>query len=133
MDDLIAFLRARLDEDEAVARNAAVLPHGAADWHTGAEGSVFAAEPSQLHVRGAILSLDDIGTHIARWDPARVLAEVEAKRRMIDGVHPQVVSLEDAIHGEFSAYPEVDVPVLLLKTLALPYASHADYRPEWRS
>lgn len=124
MDDLIAFLRARLDEDEAIARNAAVLPYGATEWFAGAEGSVFAVEPSQLHVRGAILSLDDIGTHIARWDPARVLAEVQAKRRILD------LADDGGDGGHPDGYWAAKVDVIAI--LALTHAEHPDYREEWR-
>jgi hypothetical protein len=56
MDDLIAFLQARLDEDERSAH--AWLPFGNPD---------AAARD-----------------HIARHDPGRVLAEVAAKRAILD-------------------------------------------------
>ncbi len=54
-DDIIAFIKARLDEDEAAAK--AWLPFGNPD--------AAARE------------------HIARQDPGRVLREVEAKREII--------------------------------------------------
>jgi hypothetical protein len=50
---------------------------------------------------------------IARWDPARVLAECAAKRRIVEMYAGQ--------HGQ----PYV------LHFLALPYADHPDYRQEW--
>lgn len=114
MDELITWLRAQLDDDERAARAATVLPGGAAEWFTGAEGSVLAADPSQLHVRGAVLSLDDIGVHIARWDPARVLAEVEAKRRILDDFSWEA--------GQVRA----------IQLLAQPYAGRDGWREEWR-
>ncbi len=57
-------------------------------------------------------------------DPARVLAECEAKRRIVKAM----VDHDGYAYGEPSYY---DVP-LVLELLALPYASHPDYREEWR-
>ena len=62
------------------------------------------------------------GDHIARWDPARVLAECEAKRRIIELCGGWV--------------PDRDVSPLaadyILGLLAVPYAGHPDYDEEWR-
>jgi hypothetical protein len=81
--DLIEFLRARLDEDEVAARvNVSPLPNS----HTGEWQ--FIADERGMQVRDA--GNDTLivrhtwlneGDHIARHDPARVLAEVEATRR----------------------------------------------------
>lgn len=67
--------------------------------------------------------------HIARHDPARVLAECEAKRR--------IVARHDA-HLGHEPTPHI-VPRLkwregcdTLRLLALPYADHPDFREEWR-
>jgi hypothetical protein len=65
--------------------------------------------------------------HIARHDPARVLAEVEAKRRVITAEQDRVLEegpLPERMRGEI----ETDV----LRLLTLPYADHPDYREEWR-
>lgn len=68
---------------------------------------------------------DHSAAHIARFDPARVLAECEAKRRVVT-----------AIARWLDAHPDEDhVPAGddALCWLALPYADHPDYREEWRS
>jgi hypothetical protein len=54
----------------------------------------------------------------------RVLAECEAKRRIIEGIPAPMV-----IHGGVGA-PTSEPGILRL--LALPYANHPDYRAEWR-
>jgi hypothetical protein len=59
--------------------------------------------------------LSDRVEHIARHDPARVLADVEAKRRIV----------------EWDAEQPVDRGVLNI--LASVYADHPDYREEWRA
>jgi hypothetical protein len=96
MGDLTAWLRAQLDDDERVAAAAHVGP-----WRAErAAESVYADESSVVLMPGP---LDDWATyvvppqeegrdgiepadaeHIACWDPARVQAEVDAKRRIID-------------------------------------------------
>lgn len=129
MSALVEFLRARLDEDEEAARNAT-------------EGPWFADHPEPKHwgddpesaliVRGKVLCILDnqyggslCADHIVRHDPTRVLAEVAAKRGVID------------LYEIASASPELDRDAWLvltetLKLLALPSASHPDYDERWR-
>ena len=101
------FLTARLDEDEAVARSAR--------WHAVDYNS------------------SENEAHGQRWDPARVLAEVEAKRRIV-ALH------EPYSHGDLGdlclecaggAGEGADWPCRTLRILASVYASHKDYRDEW--
>lgn len=58
--------------------------------------------------------------YIVRWEPARVLVEVEAKRRIID------------LHAHFLGRMAVDeLADMTLRLLALPYANRPGYREEW--
>src|ERR671914_158660 len=99
MNDLVAFLRARLDEDEQAARAAAAGNPGSVATHWSAEqvdycsssgmlGKAWAVVPERVKGTAIAISPAEVRprfvTHIARHDPARVLAEVEAKRRMIE-------------------------------------------------
>ena len=62
--------------------------------------------------------------HIVRHDPARVLAEVAAKRRIVDGLADA-----DPYSGYITAtFTAEDA----LRLLALPYADRPGYREEWR-
>lgn len=111
MDDLIAFLRARLDEDERTAR--AVSPCYPPD------------DP---------LAITEDLAHATRWGPARVLAEVEAKRRMVDLHQP---AMDGGGRTSCSSCGELNCcsepwPCPTARLLALPYAEGPDYRPEWR-
>lgn len=139
MDELIAWLRQQLDNDERVARAAQQCTPGR--WHSTDEGGLysddtggngyFASGPWDTGVQ------DDVAEHIVRWDPARVLAEVEAKRRILDEALPLVTQVADALDdvadSQFSAPArEPYVPELLLKTLAQPYAGWPGWREEWR-
>lgn len=101
---LIEFLRARLDEDEAAAREADT----GGRWRPGnADGPLWV----NANMR-----------HMARHDPARVLAEVEAKRFLLEW------GIAGIDRGGLS-------PVMghnILAGLALPYADHPDYDPSWK-
>lgn len=129
VDDLLAFLRAQLDEDERVARAATVGP-----WEWGPSPTAkltWGLSGSDVPFGGWILRVNDAGCpsthdaqHIARWDPARVLAEVEAKRRILDAWQMQVD--DDDPH----AYLAGDV---LPKLLVQPYAGRDGWREEWAS
>lgn len=74
--------------------------------------------------------------HIARHDPARVLAEVDAKRKILDEIVPDVDELVELAEDRKARPEGDDAPdpehTRLLRLLALPYADHLDYRDEWR-
>jgi hypothetical protein len=134
--DLLAFLCARIDEDERVAM-AAARAANTDTWIDGAEGSVLGIG-GDMHLRGAVNSIDDIGPHIARWDPARVLAEVEAKRRILEehrlASYRASWDEDQDICGTCRYDNGLDVypyPCPTVRLLALPYADHPDYRDEW--
>jgi hypothetical protein len=127
MDDLIAFIRARLDEDEQIAREA---DNRESDWWWGPA----AESPAERH--------------IARYDPARVLREVEAKRKSL-GLHRPGAPADMADAGTLvvcvSCGPSGNDPDLYMideqaslypcdtvRLLALPWSDHPDYREEWR-
>lgn len=143
---LAEFLRARLDEDEQAAQ----ALDGARWWaatNVGDEynyGVVQDHEPeAERYAYGeriascGVEGLDDgdhRAAHIARHDPARVLAEVAAKRR--------IVELHDGAHecSTFERDGEVDNCTWCLdaedcstmRLLALPHAEHPEYRQEWK-
>lgn len=131
MSNLIHFLCARFDEDEAVAREVQkkIAPKrspladpngpGHADYFEEAEGSLPSAYWDRDYLQG--------GYTITA---VRVLREVEAKRRMLASLLPDVQRLASAVeneHGEYESAPDV-----LLGLLALPYSDHPDYDEVWR-
>lgn len=125
--DLVQFLRDRLDEDEQAARRVK------SSWRQVGETGVIVASDGGHAEECANGNWTGIAEHIVRHDPARVLAEVDAKRALLDLHGP----------GEFE-YSDVDVcmvcdqqdpepyPCRTVRLLALPYADHPDYRDEWR-
>lgn len=72
-----------------------------------------------------------VATHIARHDPARVLAECEAKRRIVE--EHRLDQYGDRIAcSPCGFWPSADGGCPTLRLLALPYASHPDYDEAWR-
>ena len=113
MDELIAFWKARLDEEEAAA-NAGARCVGM-PWH---------AEPQPGSPGGLVI--DDLGLvastggryaadHIARQDPDRTLRRVAAMR---------------VILAEYEAAYRTDLGIAI-ENLAAVDSDHPDYRKEW--
>ena len=102
---LTDFLLARIAEDEAVASSAA---------------DDFAWQREQ-DFGGFTVKVYD---HIVRHDPARVLAECEARRRIV-GYLLAAVSEGDSADVRHAYLDAVSA-------LAGVYADHDDYREEWR-
>jgi hypothetical protein len=90
-DDLIGFMRARLTEDEAVARAATAGPWRATHRMDGTH-HVFSASDRKVHRDGgypADWPLDVVNPaadadHIARHGPAAVLRRITADRKLLD-------------------------------------------------
>jgi hypothetical protein len=134
--DLPEFLSARLDMDEATARAATPGP-----WHEYRDPLGFCVEADG---RGRVARFGDRrdhedepnATHIARWDPARVLAEVKAKRAIMaehtngGESRPGKYFCTECGSGEPYEYP-TQWPCATLRLLAAPYADHRDYDPAW--
>jgi hypothetical protein len=115
--DLVVFLRARLDDDEAYARNAFGDHNDAGpDWREPSSGLLDVGD-------GDVIVTNDsqVSRCMERFDPARVLAEVDRDRRIIE------VCAES-----LSVYEESGFATTMLRLLALPHADHPDYRQKWR-
>jgi len=134
--NILAFVRARLDEDQAVARAADPGP-----WEVITRPSEDGFrirrvdDPSAEDVVGPGYEdggvwQDDNATHIARHDPARVLRDVAAKQRILAVHRPYVVEPDQACLG--CAGDNVWERCPVLRALAAVYDDHPDYREEWR-
>lgn len=154
MDELIAFLNARLDEDEQGARDAAlaVADHTYAPIDAEEMSAKTAAWTTARVLMHKRVTVEDpgwdpkvtdivwasVGDHIARHDPARVLADVAAKRKLIEYItSPQHLCPkpqdDENYWWEGGERVHRPIPCGCLRALAAPYADHPDYREEWRS
>jgi hypothetical protein len=148
-DDLITFLRARLDEREARARAATQGQHGR--WMT-FEGKHY----DDGRARQAVTVFEDADgpwpgedvltncsydhsveeqeeadlLFIVDNDPAIVLDDVVAKRHLLNWLSGELAvdyggaeAVGEHMRATFTA---------ALKVLALPYVDHPDYREEWK-
>ena len=152
------FLEARIAEDEKVATEA--TRGGDGQWWVAGEH-----EMEECVVEGDTFKIYDEGghdawqaEHIARHDPARVLAECAAKRAIIAVItgwahdyndydmwyscglaislwgdepgEPGSGCADESKHGECTCGLERR-QMAIFKPLAAVYASHPDYRQEW--
>ncbi len=144
MPDIVAFLAARLDEDEAAAKSAARAAafresDDAPEWDVDSANMIHSG-PYGYVVARADEVRDEIGGHIARWDPARVLAEVAAKRgrlrefetwnRQLEDVHSHPEIYSSGNRGEIQGMWMMARRAILWD--ALVYTDHPDYAPSWR-
>lgn len=121
--DLIDFLKARIDEDEAAAA-LVTTPIYACDGHDRQWDCI--AQPHEKWADGT----DRLPNHHATWtpiyEPARVLADVAAKRAIVDDCG-QVFAGDQPVAAQ-----AVWVAGRALKRLAAVYADHPDYDERWR-
>lgn len=145
---LTEFLLARIAEDEAVARAATPGPwqwepeDQSGNWgdsggsletvargprysdgSQGAEATVIGAWGHDAW--GLDVSAED-AAHIARWDPARVLAECEAKRQILNSIRALASS-------DWPLSQPVAMAIdSMAGALALPYRDHPGYDERWK-
>lgn len=167
MTDIHAFIEARLGEDEAAAHAATpgrwvvggfpgaeylpcdfvhapdYTPDGFSDGQHVGDASVAdgGMGPWAVSVRGSGFPRAN-AEHIARHNPARVLLEIEAKRKRlklhtpvhvpyIDHNRIQQTGLVCEVCGDGGETPGALWPCATVKTDALPYAAHPDFKPQW--
>jgi len=121
--NLDEFLLARIAEDKRVAMDAA--GDGPGRWSPDVVGDGPTGPGS--------------AEHVIRHDPARVLAECSAKRRIVlacRDARPETKFLGARPPGmadfPIAAHGQHQLAAVTLALLALPYADHPHYRPEWR-
>lgn len=129
MDDLIAFLEARLTEDETQARDLIESEAAAADWHESSSGVLVTGPPTYDDTWNGTHPLGDsrLTRFIARHDPACVLRDTEADRKLLlkyqIGLHllPGKYKL-----GYCEALEEI------IKIRAERFSDHPQYQHEWK-
>lgn len=137
--DLAAFLLARIAEDVATARDAADRGSVWVDLRVRTSSPCEGLDPCD-HLLFPLTDLEwpitpaggefgddglrhEHAAHVARHDPARVLADCEALRK--------VVELHWADFDECRECHADDYPCPTLLALALPWRDHPEFREEW--
>ena len=141
MSGLVEFLLARFAEDEAVARMATPGPwevdhdlYPESVRRRGKDSHISIVSGGRWGGEASIFNAAADAHHIARHDPARVLAECEAKRRIVAerpaiGLPGRMLDYNTlaAVHEEVERQREY-----AFRLLALPYADHSDFDDAWR-
>lgn len=144
------FLKARIAEDEATARTASPGPWTFSSIESIGGGTVYDPAVAVANVewdndgtridprirrRRPPRQADGTGVHIARHNPARILAECAAKRAILN-IHTD----RDGDCSRCSDYAWFAVldggdhetyPCPTVKAIAAVYSDHPDYRKEW--
>lgn len=151
--DIAFFLLARIANDRKIAEAAPPAPWSVEEipddrgiaW--GVDGPVLEGEewPEPVVVvdfdhdyqvpRGGCINAA-AANYIAHWDPARILAECNAKEEVVK----EYLRMRDMANYESNAIRSFDVRArtmtcaleTALRYLALPYANHRNYQEEWR-
>jgi hypothetical protein len=108
VNELVAFLNARLDDEEQAANNSRTL--------------LLIVHADRCSVPGS--AEEATFRHFERYPPKRALAEVDAKRRML----AWLAEMAEWAKDNNTWYDETEP----LKLLALPHVGHPDFREEWR-
>jgi hypothetical protein len=121
--DMVAFIEARLSEEEHVARDA-----GGASWRCPAE------VPGEVHDRTTGIAFTVRGAgydrHIALQDPARTLARIETSRVLL-GEYTEVADRDtDRPTDDYTSGRAVGLG-FAVRQLAAEYAWHPDYKAKW--
>jgi hypothetical protein len=126
---VIAFLEARIDEDEAALR---AIEDSSEPWRgqwVGDEMNFSLRTRNGWSLARAVTVEGGfppgVLAHIARHDPARVLREVEAKRAILDE-HAQIPG--DGVNFTFAEQNRAED---ILLALAAVYSDHPDYDSAW--
>ena len=152
MDDQVQWLRAQLDEDERIAREAgaSVGPVlGAMNWRLAESGSddggrywrittlapddtVPTVELVGSGMSGGGVHEEALGRHIVAHDPARVLREIDAKRQVL-AEYEQAARYATTTWGQSNAdQSRARTLGKVMRLLALPYADRPGYKESWR-
>lgn len=140
MNELVAFLRRCLDEDERIALESpgpawhrAIERDGEPGKWRGIKAQLVTLPPARPH---PLLVGDEVAScanywaaeHIARWDPARVLAEIQAKRAILDWAE-DAMDVDDE-HDTQQTAGRAEAR-FVLPLLAQPYAGQDGWREQW--
>jgi hypothetical protein len=134
MDDLVRWLGEQLDEDERIARAATPGP-----WEQTPErpGTLASAEYWHVVDCSETPAARENTDHIARHDPARVLREIDAKRRQVEWCVEVIGDRDLSRYDEVGSLKDdrdalaVTLAVETLRLATQPYVDRPGYLAKW--
>jgi hypothetical protein len=134
-DPLAVFVAARLDETERSAKAAQLRHPGPWDIADNTDSplpgavTLYDAQDDSVGVIRGSYAAD----HIARHDPARVLREVAAKRRILWDHTPKITGRRTACSRcHYGNILGANWPCLTMTSLAAAWSDHSDYDERWK-
>lgn len=126
MDDLVVFLRTRLDEEDRLAADC-VTTDG--EWEARGEDLVT-DEGNEFALQAAP------ATHAAHHDPAHAIRSVASRRTVLVLRESVLLRMDRAMAaGDGAAYSlaraELRVTDFVVRLDAAIYSNHPDYNPSW--
>lgn len=132
MNDLVQFLRERLDYEECVARSA---ESDSAEWY-----AASADDEPRNSQRAQVISGKDAritgdtdagyADHVAFYDPARALRRLALMRALLD-TYAEVADMDTpATEFEFANGRAIGLGIAV-RQLAAEYSHLPDFKPEW--
>lgn len=121
--DMVAFVRARLAEEEQIA-----LAAGGESWRCPAE------VPGEVHDRTAAIAFTvrtrGYDVHIALQDPAHALRRIETNRVLLDEYEEIAGADIDRPHHDFVSGRAVGLG-FVVRQMAAEHANHPGYQVKW--
>ncbi len=139
-DEIVAFINARLDDDERVACAATEgVGVQTGDPSSGVWSAGGSYQPGLIEDSDGGVVVYDEGApneaqaqHIARHDPARVLRDVEATRRILARYEDAISRQSEPDYSRSDALAQAaEYEDWVLPLLAASWSTHPDYQPEW--
>lgn len=135
MDDLVRWLTACLDEDERIARAACGRLNGQWSHDSSIPNGYVYDERGEAVVYDESAPLPEEAEHIAAHDPARVLREIDADRRLL----AEYERAANAYPADSRAYDyesetgreRTTVLEWVVRLRAARFSERAGYREEW--
>jgi hypothetical protein len=133
---LADFNDARLDEDERIAQQAAALQDDPENGWGIVDDSSY-AQPGKRRTIAPNIGIThepESAEHIVRFNPARTLKEIRAKRTLIANWRALILRVEAEADPEKRAHLALTRHGLdqVAHQLAAVHSDHADYKESWR-
>lgn len=127
MDELVRWLGEQLDED--VERATTAAEEDGPDWRYDGHAVVTRREGDLVAVGSQEFMEPFRGEHIAEWDPARVLREIEAKRQILKEWR-MLSAARKSDPSDATARTGLVAVEVVLQSLATVYRDRPGYRAE---